>query len=138
MNANQYIPEGSYLLTSQNVEVTINAECQQTGGNWIQSSPLSFSQAEAAKIRDIANIEGKLTVFKSDSPEPNPTNQLGPYVSAGSYQLTSRNITVTLNARCEQTGGNWIQSDPLKYSSQEAGDFKDIANIEGQLKSFNN
>lgn len=137
MSSNQYIPKGSYLITSRNISITITANCRQSNGNIIPSN-LSFSQEEALKIRDIANIEGKLTIFSSDSPEPNPTTNLGPYVPAGSYQLTSENVTITLSATCEQTGGNWIQSQPLKYTSNEASNFRDIANIEGNLKSFSN
>ena len=138
MNSNQYVPKGSYLITSRDVTITINAECEQTGGNWVQSIPLTFTQAEAEKIRDIANIEGKLTLYTSESPKPNPTSNLGPYVPSGSYQLTSRDVTITINAECEQTGGNWVQSNPLNYTSQEASSFRDIANIEGELKSFDN
>ena len=136
MNNNQYFPKGSYLLTSKGDYVTINAECEVTGGNWVQSKPITYSKSKAENIRDIANIEGNLKIFTSESPEPNPTDNLGPYVPAGSYQLTSRNVTVTINAECEQTGGNWVKSNPLNYSSQEASNFRDIANIEGELKSF--
>jgi hypothetical protein len=137
MSSNQYIPKGSYLITSRSVSVTINASCRQSNGNVVPSS-LSFSQEEASKIRDIANIEGKLTVFTSDSPEPNPTTNLGPYVPAGSYQLSSDNVTVIIDAVCEQTGGNWVQSQPLEFTSELASNFRDIANIEGTLKSFSN
>lgn len=130
---NQYIPAGSYLLTSSDVTVTINAECQQINGEWVQAEPLSFVQDASGEIEDIANMNGILMIIGSDNPAPNPTDKYGPRVPAGSYQLTSRNIKVTLNGECEQIDGDWVASPALTYTTTQAQGARDIANMDGTL-----
>jgi len=130
---NQYVPAGSYQRTSQQITITLNALCEQTGGNWVQSAPLTFTADEANSFNDIANIEGTLTISPGNGSTPNPSGQQNAYTPAGSYQRTSQQITITLNALCEQTGGNWVQSAPLTFTATDANSFNDIANIEGTL-----
>jgi Beta-1,3-glucanase len=130
---NQYIPAGSYQLTSTDITVTINATCQTETGLRIQSPALAYTSEAANSIGDITNVNGTLIIGQGNGSTPNPTNLLGQYVPAGSYQLTSTNITVTINASCETEAGTWVQSPPLVYTSQEAANFKDIININGTL-----
>lgn len=132
--SNQYVPAGSYQLTSRDVQITINASCEQTGGNLVQSPPLTFTLAEAASIGDIANMEGTLTRQPGNEGTPNPTNNYGQFVPAGSYQRTSSNITITINASCEQTGGNWVESPPLTFTAEAGKSLRDISNREGTLQ----
>lgn len=135
-NYGQYVPAGSYQLTSSNITVTISAQCEQTGGAMVPST-LNYTASEAANIGDIPNLEGVLTLSLGDGKQPNPTNNFGEYVPAGSYQLTSSDITITISAQCQQTGGNWVASK-VSFTTGQAANIRDIANIEGTLTVFNN
>jgi hypothetical protein len=78
-------------------------------------------------------VDGVLVGQPGKGSTPNPNNALGPYVPAGSYQLTSKNISITINASCEQTGGEWVPSR-LTYTAEEAQGSTGIWNNEGVLK----
>lgn len=135
-NYGQYVPSGSYQLTSSNITITISANCEQTGGAMVPST-ISYPATQAANMVDISNQEGVLTIAGGNGNQPNPTNNLGEYVPAGSYQLTSDNISVTISAQCEQTGGAMVPST-ITYTTNQVANISDIANIEGVLTIFNN
>jgi len=67
----------------------------------------------------------------------NPTNLHGQYVPAGSYQNSSSAISITINAQCEQTGGNVVASPALIFAVTDAAAISDIENREGTLKIIN-
>ncbi|MFT6867068.1 MAG: hypothetical protein ACJA08_001907 [Cyclobacteriaceae bacterium] len=60
MPQNQYMAVGSYQSASRNVINTINALCEETGGKWVQSTPLTYSVSDAQSLKDILNREGNL------------------------------------------------------------------------------
>ena len=129
----QYVPAGSYQNSSSNITVTINAQCTQLDEN-VAPSTLTYSTEVAVVIDDIENKNGKLVMPAGKDPsEQNPTNLFGQYVPAGSYQNSSSAISITLNADCEQTGGNVVQS-ALTFSASEAASISDIENREGTLQ----
>ncbi|MFA9389444.1 MAG: hypothetical protein ACERKD_06535 [Prolixibacteraceae bacterium] len=133
MTPNQYIPEGSYLRTSNIITVTIMAQCQKADGTWVDSAPLSYSTVQALQIADIMNDDGVLSIRQGDGTVPNPTHELGPYVPAGSYQNKSKAISITINAFCIQNNATWIQSPPLSYNAESAGLISDLSNTNGCL-----
>lgn len=47
----------------QKFSITLNAECEQTGGNVVQSPSLTFLATDAANISDIENREGVLQII---------------------------------------------------------------------------
>lgn len=58
----KFAPAGSYHLTSQDIQITISAQClndQQKG----QASTLTFSASESSNWVDIKNINGVLTII---------------------------------------------------------------------------
>jgi hypothetical protein len=68
------------------------------------------------------------------TPPVGPTYPVGSgSIPAGSYQLSSRNITVdgngNLNAQCQTVSGSWVQSPPLYYLDCTG----DISNQNGVL-----
>ena len=133
----QYVPAGSYQNSSTEISITLNAKCEQTGGNVVVSTPLTFLATDAATIGDIENREGVLRVIPGNSSTPNTANKYGQYVPAGSYQNSSSDISITLNAKCEQTGGNVVTSPSLTFLATDAATISDIENREGTLQVIN-
>ncbi len=130
----QYVPAGSYQNSSSSISVTINAQCTRFDGGVIPST-LTYTTDVAVVIDDIANSNGKLVMPAGKDPsQPNPTNKFGQYVPAGSYQNSSSDISIILNAECEQTGGNRVQSPPLTFLATDAVNISDIENREGTLQ----
>src|SRR5689334_8704567 len=126
-----YVPAGSYQTSAIDIHITLNAMCQESSGAWVKSPPLSYSAHDVANIVDIHNLEGTLGLTH-DGNRPNPTS-LSKYVPAGSYQASSKDIQVTINAMCQQSSGPWMQSPPLSFSASEAADIVDIQNADGTL-----
>jgi len=133
---NVFVPAGSYLLTSSDISVTISASCAQSNGNLVNST-VTFNMDEANSLYDISNLEGQLTLTSAayNAGAPQDYNQ---YVPAGSYQLSSNNITITLNATCQDGGGSWVQSNPLVFTAESALQIEDISNNNGHLFITNN
>lgn len=133
MKYNQFTPGGSYQITSRQISVTINAECQRRDGSWQQSAPLHYTADEALKFPDISNDNGNLVPFVVQPPGP-IESKYGIAVPAGSYQVTSRNIVVTLEAECQKRDGSWQQSKPLTYGTDESLKYPEgVVNNNGQL-----
>lgn len=119
----EYVPAGSYKDSSRNIKVTLTAECEDEGGEWL-SSELDLTPLSDAEI---ANIDGQLTVVGRAR-----TYLDRPFVPNGSYKLTSRAIQVTLSAECERINGLWRTSTlDLTDYAQLPG--QSIANIDGTL-----
>lgn len=133
---NIFVPAGSYLLTSSDISVTISASCEQSSGDWVDST-LPFNANEANTLADISNLEGLLTLA-TGAYNADATQEFNQYVPAGSYQLTSKNITITLNATCQDAAGSWAASNPLVFTAESALQFEDISNNNGQLFITNN
>lgn len=62
----------------------------------------------------------------------NPTNLFGQYVPAGSYQNSSSNISVTINAQCTRIDGSVVPAT-LTYGTDAAVVIDDIQNRDGTL-----
>ena len=128
-NITQYIPPGSYLETSDRIEVTITATCSKsTGGSNVSSLKYTVLKSEA--IGDIANIEGVLTIHEGDGKKQNPTQKYSKFIPPGSYQLTSSNIRIELSAFCRTVDGMMVQSH-LRYIPSLP--ITDILNDNGHL-----
>ena len=131
----QYIPTGSYLASSDNVVVQIQAVCTTLAGTQVASS-LTYSVAQAGTLLDIENNNGVLTLVPGNNTIVNPTNLFGPYVPAGSYQKTSQTITVTVTASCTQLNGNVVPST-LAFSVAQVSNINDLENNNGVLTVIN-
>lgn len=127
---NQYVPGGSYLLSSNNIRISINANCKNAQGCYV-SSRLTYSIEEALSIGDIINNEGILAITMGA--HNNTINKYNEFLPVGSYQLLSKDITVTLIAKCKDAEGNWEYSTPITFYAIDAFQIKDISNRNGQL-----
>ncbi len=127
---NQYVPAGSYQLTSNNISITISANCQlPNGGN--NPSTLTYTSEQADNISDISNNGGVLYITPGNGSTPNPTNRYNEYIPAGSYQLTSSNININLGANCQRMDGSYNQSS-ISFNPSTA--ISDISNNNGNLQ----
>lgn len=131
--SNQYIPAGSYLLTSKDVEISVNAISTRVDGSQNPNAAVTYPASEAANIGDIINENGNLVVGGGDGNKANPNNQFGAFVPAGSYQLTSTGIHVTIQAHCQKIDGSWVRSVPVRFTTSDAKQLADISNMDGQL-----
>jgi len=127
---NQYVPGGSYLLTFSDISISINANCKNAQGGYV-SSRITYNIEEALSIGDIINNEGTLAITMGV--HSNTINKYNEFVPVGSYQLSSKDITVTLNAKCQDAAGNWVNSNPITFYAIDAFQIKDISNKNGQL-----
>jgi hypothetical protein len=130
MSQNQYVPAGTYQLTSTGISITIKAKCKNTANNYLASN-LTYSLIDASVIGDISNVNGVLTIVEGSSSIPNASHQWGEYVPAGSYQLNSKDIEVTINGTCDKSGGGSVQSPPLTFAAVTADCISDLSNNEG-------
>ena len=131
--SNQYVPAGSYLLTSKDVEISINAIATRVDGSHNPNAAVTYPVSEAPNIGDIINENGNLVVGGGDGNKANSTNQFGEFVPAGSYQLTSTGLHVTIQAMCQKIDGTWMRSVPVRFTTEDAAQLADISNIDGQL-----
>lgn len=56
----RFVPNGSYLRSSRNVNITVNAECE-ANGTFQPATSVTYSQSDADTLDDIANVNGVLT-----------------------------------------------------------------------------
>ncbi|MBD1208399.1 MAG: hypothetical protein H9535_08215 [Ignavibacteria bacterium] len=129
MANNIFVPAGSYSLTSKDIYVTLHANCADRQGNYVPSH-VKYSVADAEQVVDIENVNGVLTLQKIGR---NPYDELGQYVPAGTYQHTSKDIFVTLEAVCKDRKGVYQPASTVRYSALDAPSFADIENINGVL-----
>ncbi len=132
METNPMIPFGSYLLTSQYVTISVNAQCYQINGELVQSPTLVYQVAEAAVLSGIWNNNGVLQLVLGT-----PLSAVPTFVPQSSYLESSTNVEITINALCYQENGSLVQSPPFTYTTAQAGSFSDIANMNGILTAVN-
>ena len=129
--ADQYLPKGSYLKTSTDIEITINANCETLEGI-PNDTTLTYSADQTGNLTDIANTNGQLTLESVGPLEPNPNTLLGKFAPAGSYQQTSQDVEITISAQCLNDKQSAVPSI-LTYSTADAKTFTDIKNVNGVL-----
>jgi len=129
----QYVPAGSYQLSSSDLSIEIQAQCCTESGDTVLST-LQYTSTEAFGIQDIGNINGVLTIVSGNADILNGNNGLGSYIPAGSYQQSSSGISVTLSANCLNSTGQSVPST-FTYTASEAASFATIANDNGVLTS---
>jgi hypothetical protein len=79
-------------------------------------------------------IISELTAWLNYVLELRAYNEYNAYVPAGSYQETSQNISITLNAQCQNNLGDWVESSPLTYKPEVAMECTDLSNNNGNLQ----
>lgn len=124
----QYVPQGSYLLTSKAVNILIQ------GVNTFDSKqavPVTYSEGMAEGIEDISNDNGVLKITPGNGTIPNPT-QNGPFLPAGSYSIVTTQIVITITAYCANVHGQYLVSKVV-YTQAQAAALKDIINVNGVL-----
>ena len=126
-----FIPAGSYQesLSSNTIQVTLSATCQNETGGSTQST-LTYNSSNLSGYADISNNNGNLTLVLGSG---SPINTENPYVPAGSYQNSSSDIQITLTATCRNEKGDGVTSS-ITYSEQDAKKFSDIENNNGNLE----
>lgn len=127
-----FIPAGSYQesLSSNTIQVTLSATCQNETGGSTQST-LTYNSSNLSGYADISNNNGNLTLVPGSG---SPINTENPYVPAGSYQNSSSDIQITLTATCRNEKGDGVTSS-ITYSEQDAKKFSSIENSNGYLES---
>lgn len=126
---NQYIPAGSYIESSRDIEITLVANCARSMGG-SQISTLKYTVLDSQTIGDIANENGVLTIHKGNGSAKNPNQKYSEFIPAGSYQNSSTEIRVEIRALCLKTNGDLNQAR-VKYGTSFP--IKDIMNINGNL-----
>jgi len=81
----QYVPQGSYQQSSSGITIELQAQCRSQSGALVPST-LTYTTTQALGIGDIGNDNGVLTIAAGNADLPNPTNTLGAFIPAGSYQ----------------------------------------------------
>lgn len=124
----QYVPQGSYLRSSSEVNILIQGT--NTFNN-LPSVQLSYSEGMAANIEDISNNNGNLAITKGNGNVPNPT-QNGTFLPSGSYSIVTTNIVITITALCKNKKGEGLMSK-VSFTQAQAATLKDIINVNGVL-----
>ena len=114
--------------------MTITAECQTPNGAW-KPSTLTYTEDQTGNLTDIANTNGVLTLESSGPLQKNGYDGLGKYVPAGSYQQTTRNVSITIQAQCLNDAQKGVASE-ITYTANESVFFQDLQNDNGVLKEI--
>jgi|GEM_PF-5748202 len=130
---NQYVADGSYAATSRNVRITIAADCLKANGRDLNPSKVTYTAPDAATIADITNDDGELVLVRCDHPTSNAHNRLGRFVPAGSFQASSKNIVVTVEAECLKVDQTYHLSH-VWFHAEAAKNIADIANVDGDVQ----
>lgn len=118
---NDYGPRGSYSQTCRDIQVrgdSLSARCQDTYGEWRQTSLDSFRSC----VGDIVNDDGRLQCTRSG----------GRSVPRGTYAETCRQIYVrgdALRAQCKSRDGAWRWTELNDWDDCRGG----IVNDNGRL-----
>lgn len=115
----RFVPQGSYLQSSAQVNVNLYGKAQRRDQSWIATGA------------NITNLAGGLVNWDGSlQPENDPTPGVG-YVPNGSYQRTTEGVSVALSAYCRRRDGSWQWAtlDITNYTPDKG----DIANIDGEL-----
>ena len=127
----QYVPQGSYQQSSSGITIELQAQCRSQSGALVPST-LTYTTTQALGIGDIGNDNGVLTIAAGNADLPNPTNTLGAFIPAGSYQSSCSDVSVSLKANCLNSNQQSVAST-LSYTSGEATTFLTIENNNGVL-----
>lgn len=114
-----FIPGGSYVQTSTDIESNLYCESQKRDGSWI---PAGFNLTDVDSA-DLANMDGFL-VNGNGNPAPNN------YIPGGSYLQTSKSPQVILSAQCRKIDGS-MQWSTLNITDLDRS--KTVSNIDGVL-----
>jgi hypothetical protein len=115
----RFVPQGSYLQSSAQVNVNLYGKSQRRDQSWVASGANI-----TALSGGLVNLDGSL------QPENDPLPNSG-YIPNGSYQKTTEGLSTVLSAYCRKIDGSWQWAtlDITKYLSANG----DIANINGEL-----
>jgi hypothetical protein len=115
----RFVPQGSYLQSSAQVNTNLYCKAQRRDQSWIASGATITNLTGG-----LVNLDGSL------QPESDPTPATG-YVPNGSYKQTVENVAVALSAYCRRRDGSWQWAtlDITNYTPA----LGDIANIDGEL-----
>ncbi|MBQ4836596.1 MULTISPECIES: hypothetical protein [Pseudoalteromonas] len=114
----QYIPEGSFTLTSKNIRSTLYTKSQKRDGKYIPAS-LDLTNLSSA---DVANMDGFLV-------NQTHSGSASGYVPSGSYQKTSDDIVVVLSAECQKRDQTYQESTLVISGLNNVS----VSNIDGVL-----
>ena len=125
-----FIPAGSYLKTSENVQITIEADLKKLDGT-LQFAQITFYALEAKEYSNIINNNGVLETLKGEQ----PNTVAHSYFPDGSYLFSSDvgSLQVTINALCRNQSGYLVASKPLTFKYSEISSIEDISNKNGNL-----
>lgn len=128
----QGLPQGSYQQSCNNVSVngaSLYAECQDSSGNWKNTSLPDFQGCSG----DIINDNGHLRCLGNSS----STSYYGGYQNGngpnGSYVQSCQDVHTSgddLNARCQGRDGSWHKTKLDDYQKCRG----DIVNDDGKLR----
>lgn len=117
--AQPFVPQGSYLQSSTQVNVNLYGRSQRRDQTWIAAGA-NITQLTGGLV----NLDGSL------QPE-NDSLPVSGFIPNGSYQKTTENVSSVLSAYCRKVDGSWQWAtlDITKYALGQG----DIANINGEL-----
>lgn len=116
----RFVPQGSYLQSSTQVNANLYCKAQRRDQSWIASGAT------------ITSLTGGLVNWDGSLQPENDTAPGEGYVPNGSYKRSVEGVSVALSAYCRKIDGSWQWStlDITNYSPSQG----DIANINGDLK----
>jgi peptidoglycan hydrolase-like protein with peptidoglycan-binding domain len=126
-----YVPDGDYdEAVVSSVRVELSAECRRADGwNWVPSV-LDITALPATG--DVGNVDGRL-VHAPDVDRAQPAFAfLTPFVPAGSFTESSRNVRVTMTATCRRPGASTWSTSTLDLSGP--GPIH-VAVVDGELRT---
>lgn len=117
--AQPFVPQGSYLQSSTQVNVNLYGRSQRRDQTWIAAGA------------NITNLTGGLVNLDGSLQPENDSLPVSGFIPNGSYQKTTENVSSALSAYCRKVDGSWQWAtlDITKYVPGQG----DIANINGEL-----
>jgi len=138
VSPNKYTPAGSYLKSSRNVTMTINAYIKNKAGEEVFST-VTYKISDTKYITDIVNNDGKLEVVYSKTVQDQSESQsISPWGSYG-YSMNYDKTNYVLKAECKDIHGKWLTSSfSFTYAETDAsmpvsGFITNISNDNGKL-----
>lgn len=110
------VPAGSYLDAGpEALVITIRANCPRNDGSVIVGSTLTFTDKDAAANATIVNDDGILKLSQVDE----LPGSCSAYIPAGDYQLSSKNIRVSIVATYGGSGTTNVARS-REYTTEDA------------------
>lgn len=115
----RFVPQGSYLQSSSQVNVNLYGKAQRRDQSWIAAGA------------NITNLTGGLVNLDGSLQSENDPTPASGFIPNGSYQKTTESVSSVLSAYCRKIDGSWQWAtlDITKYVQGNG----DIANINGEL-----